>query len=171
MVAADAAGVDAARELANPAYRLERVSRTFHARDVFAPAAAHLAAGAAFDDLGPPVDPATLVRLAIPRPEIGTNVVRATVLAVDRFGNIQLNLAREDVVAVGIEAGSRVELSLQLDRYYAAVAETFADADAGELLLYEDSYGSYAIAINGGHAAALTGARPGDVIRIAAAPE
>ena len=63
MIAADRHGVEEARSLTNPRYHLERVSQTFHARDLFAPVAAHLAAGAHFDDLGEEVDPATLVRL------------------------------------------------------------------------------------------------------------
>ena len=171
MLAADAAGVDAARELESPRYRLEHVSRTFHARDVFAPAAAHLAAGADFGDLGPAVDPATLIRLELPEPEVGTAQLGATVLAVDRFGNIQLNLRREHLEAVGLAAGDRVELRLPLDRYFALIAGTFADAPGGELIVYEDAYGAVSIAISGGNAGALTGARPGDRLRIAPAAD
>jgi S-adenosylmethionine hydrolase len=170
-VAADAAGVDAAHELTETRYRLERVSRTFHARDVFAPAAAHLAAGVDIAALGPAVDPATLVRLPIPEPEVGASQLQATVLAVDRFGNVQLNVRREHVAAVGLEPGDRVELGLELDAYYAVVAETFADAGAGELILYEDSYGAYSIAISSGDASALTGAQAGDAVRISPASE
>jgi hypothetical protein len=167
MLAADAAGVDAARELTNPAYRLHDVSRTFHARDVFSPAAAHLAAGVAFEELGADVDPATLVRLEIPSPDIGRTQIDATVLTVDRFGNFALNLRGEHLEAIGLAAGQRAELRLALDRYYALVAETFADAPVGELIVYEDSYGAIAVAISGGNAAALTNARPGDSLRIA----
>jgi S-adenosylmethionine hydrolase len=164
--AAAAAGIEAAHELTNERYRLERVSRTFHARDVFAPAAAHLAAGVDVAELGPPVDPATLVRLPIPEPGVATGHLQATVLAVDRFGNVQLNLRRKDVDAIGLERGDRVELVLELEAYYAIVADTFADAAPGELILFEDSYGAYAIAISGGDASALTAAGPGDAIRI-----
>jgi len=170
-VAADAAGVDAAHELTETRYRLERVSRTFHARDVFAPAAAHLAAGVDIAALGPAVDPDTLVRLPIPEPEVGASQLQATVLAVDRFGNVQLNVRREHVAAVGLEPGDRVELGLELDAYYAVVAETFADAGAGELILYEDSYGAYSIAISSGDASALTGAQAGDAVLISPASE
>jgi predicted ATP-grasp superfamily ATP-dependent carboligase len=109
-LAADAAGIDAVHELTNERYRLERVSRTFHARDVFAPAAAHLAAGVAIEELGPELDPATIVRLDIPQPSVGERHIRASVLVVDRFGNIQLNVRRAHVDAVGLEPGDRVEL-------------------------------------------------------------
>jgi S-adenosylmethionine hydrolase len=165
-LAAPPESVDAARSLTNPRYHLEHVSRTFHARDVFAPVAAHLAAGVAFDDLGVEVDPATLVRLDLPRPEVSSNAMRATVLAVDRFGNLQLNLRREDVDVFGVQPGDRVELKFALDPYYAVVAETFEDTSRGELLVYEDSYGAYSIAISGGNASRLTGASAGDLVRI-----
>src|SRR3954466_12066109 len=69
-------GVAEAHELANPAYALEHVSRTFHGRDLFSPAAAHLASGVALAELGPPVDPEALVRLDVPVPEIGQAKIR-----------------------------------------------------------------------------------------------
>src|SRR5580765_2252672 len=97
MLAADASSVEAVRELSNPRYRLERVSRTFHARDIFAPAAAHLASGVAFEDLGGELDPATLVRIELPEPSVTANRLVATVQAVDRFGNLQLNLRAEHI--------------------------------------------------------------------------
>src|SRR5690242_6543586 len=84
MLAADELGVAAAHELTERRYRLEDVSMTFHARDIFAPAAAHLATGVSIRELGPPVDPDTLVRLELPRPETGRAQIRATVLIVDR---------------------------------------------------------------------------------------
>src|SRR5579884_2358138 len=90
-------GVDAVHELANPRYSLQPVSRTFHGRDLFAPAAAHLAAGLALGELGPPLDPQELVRLEIPVAEVGRSRIRATVLIVDRFGNAALNLRRDQL--------------------------------------------------------------------------
>ena len=59
-----------------------------------------------------------------------------------------------------------VELELALERYYATAARTFADARAGDIILYEDSYGNIAIAISGGSAAALFGASANGEIRI-----
>jgi len=167
MLAADAVGVEAAHELADPRFRLANVSHTFHARDVFAPAAAHLAAGVALSELGPAVEPRELVRLDLPRPELGRSQISAEVLVVDRFGNVSTNARREHVAALGVAAGDKVEIRLALDRYYALVAETFADADPGELILYEDSYGLMTLAISRGDAAGLTGVAAGDEIRIA----
>jgi S-adenosyl-L-methionine hydrolase (adenosine-forming) len=167
LLAADDAGVDVAHELANPAYRLSRVSRTFHARDLFSPAAAHVAAGVAIEDLGPAVPPEDLVRVSVPAPEVGRAQVSATVLAVDRFGNVASNLRRRHLDELGLAAGDRIELRLTLDRYYAVVADTFADAPPGELILYEDSYGFVTVAISQGSAARLTGVHPGDEFRVA----
>jgi S-adenosylmethionine hydrolase len=169
MLAADDAGVAAAHELTNERYRLPQVSRTFHARDIFAPAAAHIAAGVAVDELGPPLESSTLVRIGVPEPELGRSQISATVLAIDRFGNVATNVRRSDVETLEISVGDRVEIRLALDRYFAIVAGTFADAAPGELILYEDSYGLVTLAISRGNAARLTGVSPGDELRIAVA--
>jgi S-adenosylmethionine hydrolase len=169
MLAADEAGVEAAHELTDERYRLEDVSRTFHARDIFAPAAAHLSSGVALSDLGAALDPATLVRVGVPDPQVGRTQISATVLSIDRFGNVATNVQRSHVDGLGLNDGDRVEIRLTLDRYYAVVASTFADAAAGELILYEDSYGLVTLAISRGDAARLTGVAPGDELRIALA--
>jgi hypothetical protein len=159
-------GVEEAHELANPEYALESVSRTFHGRDLFSPAAAHLALGVPLAELGPPIDPGALVRLDVPAPEVGQNRIRATVLYVDHFGNMQLNLKREHLEEAGVLPGVMVELELALDRYYATAARTFADAQSGEIILYEDSYGNIAVAISGGSAAELFDVGANQEIRI-----
>jgi S-adenosylmethionine hydrolase len=159
-------GIAEARELANPEYALESVSRTFHGRDLFAPAAAHLALGVELSELGPPIAVDALARLDLPEPEIGTTRLRCTVLAIDRFGNVQLNLNRAHLDEVGIVPGTRVELQVGPERYYAVAARTFADARPGDLILYEDSYRNLSIAINGGSAASMFGIKPGRDVRI-----
>jgi len=166
MRAADSEGVEAARALTNARYHLEYVSRTFHARDIFAPAAAHLAAGADFDDLGEEIDPALLERIELPEPEVGENGVVASVLTVDRFGNLALNVSRKQLDGLALLAGDWVELQFVLEPYYAQVAGTYTDTKRGELILYEDSYGAIAIAVRDGNAARLTAAGPGDRVRI-----
>ena len=159
-------GIVAVHELTNPAYMLEPVSRTFHARDVFAPAAAHIASGVKLSEFGPPVDPEILVRIDLAEPDLGTSRIRATVIAVDRFGNVQLNLTRAHLEQVGIEPGLKVELELGFDRYFAVAARTFADARKGEIVLYEDSYRNVSIAISGGNAASMFVVKPGREVRI-----
>jgi len=162
-------GAEAAWELTSSEYRLERVSMTFHGRDVFAPAAAHLARGVDPSALGPPLEPRSLVRLEVPEPELGERRLRATVLSADRFGNVQLNVSREHLERIGIEVGGRVELERGGERFYALAARTFADARSGDVILYEDAYENLALAITGGSAAELLGVRPGEQLQIAAA--
>ena len=164
--AAERAGIAAAHELANPTYALETVSRTFHGRDLFAPAAAHLARGVPVEELGPPVGVDALVRLDLPEPELGQSRIGATILYVDNFGNIALNLTREHVEQVGIIPGTQVELELGGERVFAVAARTFADARVGDIILYEDSYRNMSVAVSGGDAAELLSANAGQSVRI-----
>jgi S-adenosylmethionine hydrolase len=164
--AAERTGIAAAHELANPDYALPSISRTFHGRDLFAPAAAHLARGVSLQDLGPPIDPGALVRLDLPQPEVGPNRIAATVLYVDAFGNVALNITRDHVDEIGIVPGTQVELELGGERFYAVAARTFADARPGDIMLYEDSYQNMSIAISNGDAAEMLHARAGQSLRI-----
>ncbi len=159
-------GIEEAVELTGEAYRLSPVSATFHGRDIFAPAAAHVATGVVLADLGPAVDPATLVRLDVPAPEIKDGRIRVTVLYVDRYGNVQVNADTDDLIAAGIEPGADVEIDVGFESYFATCVRTFADVRAGDILLYEDSYRNVAIAINGGSAARMLAARSGSELRI-----
>jgi S-adenosylmethionine hydrolase len=159
-------GIAEAHELGNPEYALDSVSRTFHGRDLFSPAAAHLALGVPLAELGPPIDPEALARLDIPQPEVGASRIHCTVLSIDRFGNVGLNLDRTHFEHAGIVPGTRVELQIGPERYYAVAARTFADARPGDIILYEDAYRNISIAINGGNAAAMFGIKEGRDIRI-----
>jgi S-adenosyl-L-methionine hydrolase (adenosine-forming) len=159
-------GVAEAHELANPVYALGHVSRTFHGRDLFSPAAAHLALGVPLGELGPPIDPDALVRLDVPKPQVGGGRLRATVLAVDRFGNAALNLTRDDLEQASIVAGTTVEVDAGGNRFFAVAARTFGDAREGDLLLYEDSYRNVAIAIARGSASALLGLDEGSELSL-----
>src|SRR5438093_8812073 len=146
-------GIEQAVELADEKYMLAPVSRTFHGRDIFSPAAAHLALGVELGELGPPVEPGDLLRLEVPEPKVGSSRIRATALYVDRFGNIQLNLTSEDVEQIGIVPGTKVELEVRFERYFAIAARTFAEVRPGDVVVYEDAYRSIALAINHGNAA------------------
>jgi S-adenosylmethionine hydrolase len=159
-------GIEAAHEVTNPDYALDAVSRTFHGRDIFAPAAAHLAQGLELERLGPPIAPDALARIDVPRPDVGENRIRATVLYIDRFGNIQLNLTRAHLDRANVVPGTRIEVEIGGERYYATVARTFADARPGDLILYEDSYRNIAIAVSRGSAASVLNVRAGSDLRI-----
>jgi S-adenosyl-L-methionine hydrolase (adenosine-forming) len=158
-------GIVAAHALEEPAYMLPSVSRTFHGRDVFAPVAAHVAAGVPLDRLGPAVDPASLVAAELPGHRLVGSFLEAEVDNVDRFGNIRLSVT---VVELGdaFHSGRVVEVHAGDDRYYARCAETFADVAVGDIVLYEDSTGALAVGINQGDAARLMTATPGARIAI-----
>ena len=152
-------GVLRAVELTNPAWFPGPVSATFHGRDVFAPAAARIASGADLSDGGPGIDPATLVRLPEATVVVGEGFVEAEVLTVDRFGNVQLAAPGEALTGLGP--------ALHVGGIHAVKADTFGDAPSGDLVVYVDSAGKVALAINGGRAVVALSVSPGDVVRIA----
>jgi S-adenosyl-L-methionine hydrolase (adenosine-forming) len=163
-------GVTAAVEPSDPAYHLPSPALTFHGRDVFAPVAAHLAAGVALSALGSALAVDDLARLRVPRVEIRAGVLETEVLAVDRFGNVQLAARDADLRAAGLARGP-VEVAVR-DRAYAVVlASTFGDVAAGDLIVFVDSAGHIAIAVNGGAAAAELGLSPGDAVLVTRLPE
>ena len=154
-------------ELAEPAYRLEPVARTFHGGATSPcrqPRTSPRASGSA---LGPSLAPDELVRLEVPAPEIGTRRIRATVLTVDRFGNVQLSLVRPQLEQVGIEDGAQVEIAVGFERYYAVAARTFAEVRPGDIVLYEDAYGNVSLAVNKGNAAEMFGIGVGRALELA----
>src|SRR5437660_9345905 len=97
-----AGGVVEAVDIARSPFRLEPVSATFHGRDIFAPVAARLAAGAALAEAGQPCDPDELVRVELPRPQFANGVLLAHALYIDRFGNVQLDVGHEQLAEAGL---------------------------------------------------------------------
>jgi len=149
-----------AREIINPEFMLPRPHPTFHARDMFAPAAAHLSRGICFDKLGPPItDP---VILPIPSAEPTSEGIAGQVIYVDRFGNLTTNIEEEmlnrqvKTVAVG-------DVVIQgISRYFSEVRE-------GAPLALINSFGLLEIAVNLGNAAALLGLGKGAQIKVVGA--
>jgi S-adenosylmethionine hydrolase len=165
LVADARGGVTAAHELSAPEYRLPMVSATFHGRDVFAPAAAHLALGVAPAELGQELAVDSLVRLAPPVDtsiEIGS--ITTSVHTVDRFGNIQFDSDQSGLAAAEIGHGELVSCTVSGQAVIATVGHTFGDVPVGQSVLYPDSAGRLALAINGGSAAATLAARTGDPV-------
>ncbi len=153
-------GVGSAVEIQNPEVVLAPVSRTFHGRDIFAPAAAHLAAGMPLEDLGPAVDPATLVRLDVPGPMVAVGAVGARVTATDGYGNVQLNATERDLEDAAVAVGNVLVVNgRRLPR-----AGTFAELPEREPGLIVDSDGYLAIVVNQGNAAQMLGLAAGDVV-------
>jgi S-adenosyl-L-methionine hydrolase (adenosine-forming) len=132
-------------------FALEPVSATFHGRDIFAPVAARLAGGAELAQAGESCDPDGLAGLELPQPRVEDGTLVAHVLYVDRFGNLQLDA--EDDEATGISPGQRVSLQVGSRTWEGRRGRTFADVDAAELLVYQDSYRRLAVAVRDGSAA------------------
>jgi S-adenosyl-L-methionine hydrolase (adenosine-forming) len=166
--AAAAGGARAAVDLAGSAYALTPVSATFHGRDVFAPVAARLArGGVALADAGDPLDPDGLVALELPRARLDDGVLVTHAIYADRFGNVQLDADDSDLDSLGLEPGQGLELRVAGGRpARARYVRTFADANAGQLLLYRDSYQRLAVAVNQGSAASRLGVAIDDELRI-----
>jgi len=162
-------GVAEAVAIENPQIMLHPVSRTFHGRDVFSPAAARLAAGMPLSELGPALDPAELVRRSGPDHRVEGTVLHAPVQYIDRFGNIQLGVSAGELDGL-FTIGRMAEIDTGDDRYYARCSVTFADVGAGEFVLYEDSSGLLSFALNQGNAAELTATEVGAEIAVDLAP-
>ena len=142
-----------AYEISNPTYRLEPVSDTFHGRDIFTPAAAHLASGLKPEHLGEPLDEITTLNLFAL--ESSSDAVAGKVIHVDRFGNVVTNIpaSRLPQGAVVVEIA---------DTKIHGLSATFADADC--LLALIGSHGYLEIAENLGSAAQSLDAGVGDTV-------
>lgn len=143
------------------------VSRTFHARDVFAPVAAHLACGEPIAGFGARIgDPVRLVR---PRPRRSDGRLIGRVMFVDHFGNALTNLTEQDLAdAFPRVPEGRLEVSVA-NRVIRGLARAYGDAKPGTLLAIMGSSGRVEIAQVGGHASARLGLDEGDELAVGAA--
>ena len=177
--AARLGGITAVHLLESPRYSLPEVSNSFHGRDVFAPAGAHLAAGVPIEDLGRAVDPRRLEALEWPRPEIRPEHLRAQAIYLDTFGNVKLSALTEDIEAAmpGLELGDglllragEAESGHDVDITW---VRTFGEVPEGAALLTTDSYGRIALSVRQGSAAERFGIRLDSVVdigRVVSAP-
>ena len=160
-------GVEHAVEISHSAWRLEPVSATFHGRDIFAPVAAHLAAGSSLQQAGEPLRTDLLVRLADDAARVADGVLAVHVLNIDRFGNVQLGARPRDLAELGARLGDRLTVSFEsCEPRPATYARTFGDVAYGALVVFEDSARRLAIASNRGSAAIDLGLRAGDRVSL-----
>ena len=162
-------GMVEAVDIGRSPFVLSPVSATFHGRDIFAPVAARLAAGnVALSEVGEPCDPAGLVRSELSRARLEDGALVAHAVYVDRFGNVTLDASGDEVPWRG-RPGAGLAASLRGESWPGVFGRTFADVPAGEVVVYEDSYGKLAVAVNQGSAADRLGLSVGDELRIAPA--
>ena len=159
-------GVVEAVEISGSPHRLRPVSATFHGRDLFAPVAAALAAGAPLAEAGRPLEVDELVALSLPEARIEGSEIVAHALAIDRYGNVTLDALHEQLSEAGLRLGRKVVASVEGEEHDAQYATTFADVGTGELVLYEDAYRTLALAVNRGSAADRMGVRLDDEVRL-----
>jgi S-adenosylmethionine hydrolase len=161
--AAMVGGVDRAVLLTNTELHLPAPGATFAGRDIFAPVAAHLCNGVAFDQLGDMVDPDILMPGLVGLPQLGDTEILAEVTWVDVYGNCQLNLGPDDVASL---AGTAHRLTVVVDgaERSAAIVAAFDDIPDGALGLVVDSYGMLALAKRQDSAARDVGLASGDQV-------
>src|SRR5215831_5743668 len=147
------------RRIESASFRRDVVSPTFHGRDIFAPTAGRLAAGASPADAGPVVD--QMVELGGQAPQRRGEVVEGRVIHVDAFGNLITSL---DAAFVAEEASVEVEGVEGV--FHPVFGRTFADVEPGALVAYIGSGGQIEVARRDGSAAARTGAQRGSVVRV-----
>ena len=160
-------GVSSAVEISSPAVVLQPISATFHGRDMFAPAAAHLARGLPMDEVGPPVDPETLVTISLPAPKIAPGSIQCEVVSTDRFGNVQLSARVRDLTNAGLDGAAFVLLGRDdAEIAQLPVVRTFGDVPGGGLALIGDSSGWLEVVVNRGSAEEMLGLAPGDAVTL-----
>ena len=137
-------------KLENPRYELPVVSHTFHGRDIFAPAAAHLFNGAPLDDFGPPL--AELTKLKMPAPIEHGGRLQLHILRVDHFGNIITDL-KPAAYAEWNPGNAPVKFEFMHTCFIGSVLTAFAGVPEGAPVAYFGSGGWLEIAIRNGHAA------------------
>ncbi len=155
-------GIEAVREATNPDWMIgSKMSSTFHGRDIFSPVGAHVARGDNWTGVGPEMEVASLVRLELKAPHVDEHGVTAEVIATDGpFGNLVTNLDADDFLKLGYQRGQDVPVTIGGKEMKVKFVRTFSDVPVGRPLLYVDSRGRFAMAVNQGSFAAIYGVKP-----------
>jgi S-adenosylmethionine hydrolase len=164
-------GVRRAFEISSPEVLLTPVSAVFHGRDVFAPAAAHLAAGLSIDRLGPSADPAALVSLTLDEPEVGPGTLACNVLDVDRFGNLRLNARAAHLEGAGLDRVQTLSVESTAMAVQARRTTTYGEVGIGEYAVLIDAWGWVSVIRFEANASAGLDVDRGDPVWIRASPE
>lgn len=162
-------GLELACEVDVDKVRMWGVSRTFHGRDIFAPAAALISANVAVSSICKPIAMEELVSIDVPprKPVVNEQYVVMKAFYVDSFGNIALDLTLSDVLKLlGVSVGDYVVVEHEGRRFEARVTHTFAEVCEGCIAIYENSLGLAELGVFKGDACKALGIREGDVIRI-----
>jgi S-adenosylmethionine hydrolase len=159
---ADRDGLDSAREITNPSWMIGKaLSSTFHGRDIFSPAGAHVARGDDWNEVGPTIDLKSLVRLDLAAPILDEKGLHGEVIATDGpFGNLVTNVDAEQFLKLGYQRGDSVPLMLGDKKIDLKFVKTFSDVPLKAPLIYIDSRGRFGLAVNQASFAAIYGIKP-----------
>jgi hypothetical protein len=142
------------------------LSQTFHGRDVFAPAAAHLATGGSLEALGSVLDPTRLEGISPPTPTVNPGIVRCHIMSIDRFGNVQLSAGEDDLRKAEVDPVGELDAWIGDETFTLTRAGTFNDVPEGKPALILDSSGRLAIVVNGGSAAEALNLKVGESVEV-----
>ena len=162
-------GVQRAVSITSPDVVLQPISSVFHGRDVFAPAAAHLAAGADLAALGPDVPAADLIEVHLAEPDVEHGKIGGEVLDVDRFGNVRLNVRPSHLAAAGLAEAAAVHIATLGQEADAPRISTYGSVGVGQYGVIVDAWEWIAIIRYEANAAADLGVQSGDVVWLTAA--
>jgi len=154
--------IEAVREIKNPDWMIgSKLSSTFHGRDIFSPAGAHVARGDDWTKVGPEIPVKDMVRLDLKVAKLDEHGLSATVIATDgAFGNLVTNVDADDFLKLGYQHGQTVPVTLGGKEMKISFVKTFSDVPLGQPLLYIDSRGRLAVALNQNNFAATYGIKP-----------
>jgi len=155
-------GIDAVREIENPDWMIgSKLSSTFHGRDIFSPVGAHMARGDDWTKVGPEMAVKDLVRLQLKVARLDDHGLSATVIATDGpFGNLVTNVEADEFMQLGYQRGQEVPVRVNGSEMKIKFVKTFSDVPLGQPLLYVDSRGHMALAVNQNNFAAVYGVKP-----------
>ena len=158
----DRDGLESAREITNRGWMIgAALSSTFHGRDIFSPAGAHLARGDDWTQVGPELNLTKLVRLDIAPAKLDDRGLTAQVIATDGpFGNLVTNISGEDFLQLGYSRGQTVPVTIGKTELKIPFVRTFSDVPLNAPLLYIDSRGHLGLAVNQGSFASIYGIKP-----------
>jgi len=163
-----AGNVARAVSITSSAILIEPVSPSFHARDVLAPGAAHLAAGGALDELGPEIEASSLTELHLPEPSVEPGKISCEVLDLNRFGNVQLNVRDSHLAEAGLDGSEEIAVESTGGGAVAQRVSTYADLSEGEWGLMFDPRGWLSVIRgNPANAAQGLGVASGDMVWLA----
>jgi hypothetical protein len=164
MLAAQREEVRHVCQISNPSLMLSKVSKTFHGRDIFAPAAAYLAKGKQVSEFGPEIQDYVIPEFA--KPKMRGNELLGEIVYIDEFGNIISNISTEDLKRLGAKESGFLNLKFKEKVFRLRFCSAYGDVSAKQPLALVGSHGFLEISVNQGNAAKKFKVKIGDFIRL-----